>query len=213
MWDDDYEEVDLFDDDPHNIPSRVDPDGLTGTDPDRIVRVIVSDDAEVLAVRLTEEWERSVDPRSLSTAVLAALNNAVALAAAVERPQEQTPQPSGDTSELSTEDTIRLVDAVFADLDAFLREVAEVTDRPVHAESRGGHVRGSAQAGQVLELTVDPAWAANRRPTEVESELFEVLRELRGRSLPRRTKPDSKAIAELSALVSDQRTFFKRVGL
>ena len=212
MWDDE-EEVDLFDDDPRDEPSRVDPDGLTGTDPDRVVRVIVSDDADVLAVRLTDGWERTVDPRSLHTAVLAATDHALALAAAVERPSAPRPQPSGETGELSTEDTIRLVDAVFADLDAFVREAAAAIDHPVEAESRGGHVRGRAQTGRVLDLAIDADWAANRRAAEVEGEIFEVLRDLRKRSVPARTKPESRAISELAALASDPQTLFKRVGL
>ena len=38
---------------------------LVGLDPDGVVEVVVSPAAEVIAVRLSPEWRRSVDPRGL----------------------------------------------------------------------------------------------------------------------------------------------------
>ncbi|GLZ33965.1 hypothetical protein Lesp02_61530 [Lentzea sp. NBRC 105346] len=197
----DYEEeVDLFDDEPVDRPAEPDPDGLTGTDPAKAVRVIVGEQGEVLAVRLDEQWERRIDPRELGTAVLTAAGNATALAAEhalagapPEPVHPQAPQPG----ELTPQDVIRLVDAVFADLEAFTDQLGQSVDHPVTAQSRGGHVHGEAQAGQILRLTVDSGWAASRRHTEVSAELEEVLRELRRRSAPASPRPQSPAIDEL----------------
>lgn len=71
-----------------------------------------------------------------------------------------------------------------ADLEQFTRQLAEIADRRVSAASAGQHVSGTAQRGQVLEVSVDPGWAARSRTSEIESELAEVLRELRRRSTP-----------------------------
>jgi hypothetical protein len=55
-------------------------------------------------------------------------------------------------------------------------QLAAVVDRPARIESAGGHVAGSSLRGQVLEVSIDPAWAGMAQGSEIESELVEVLR-------------------------------------
>jgi DNA-binding protein YbaB len=196
-------------------------DGLRGRDSDGVVTVTVDDSADVLSVALAAQWKQAVDPRSLGSAVTSAVNAATmqALAKQVERPVVEEPPsspiPQHDGSRITLAEATRLMDAVTADLDRFKRQVAEVVDRSVTAESRGGHVRGTAQRGQVLDIAVDPAWAHTARTSELEQELLEVLRALRARSAPSDLAqgPQSPAIAELIALVSDPNTLLRRVGL
>ncbi|TWP45792.1 hypothetical protein FKR81_38115 [Lentzea tibetensis] len=210
----DYDEVDVYEDEPEDRPSQPDPDGLTGTDPARVVRVIVNDGADVLAVRLADGWEHVVDPRALGAAVLAAMNDAVVQVLAVDRPAPQPVRRAPSSAEpITAADTLRLVDAVFADLDAYTRRLTETVDHPVQVRSRGGHVHGTAQAGQVLELIPAPDWAAVARGTELEAELAEVLRELRQRSTPHEAVPDSPAIAEVLSALADPQALLRRVGL
>jgi hypothetical protein len=142
-----------------------------------------------------------------------------ALAKRVERPVAEEPPTSSvapqDGSRITLAEATRLMDAVTADLERFKQQVAEVVDRSVTAESRGGHVRGTAQRGQVLDIAIDPAWAHTARTSELEQELLEVLRALRARSAPADLArgPQSPAIAELTALVRDPNTLLRRVGL
>ena len=102
-----------------------------------------------------------------------------------------------------------------ADLEQFTRQAAGVIDRPVSAESAGRHVSGTAQRGQVLQVSVDPGWASRSRASEIEGELVDVLGELRLRSTPGDLAqgPHSAAIAELTTLASDPATLLSRIGL
>ncbi|GAA0634216.1 hypothetical protein GCM10010174_64640 [Kutzneria viridogrisea] len=191
---------------------------LTGADPAGVVTVTVSPTAEVRSVRLTPGWRGTVDPRSLHSAVLAAANTASirALAAQAEQeppPPQHTPAPPPPLT--SPEDLARLIDAAAADLDGFTRQLSAVVDHPVPAHSGGGHVRGSAQRGRVLSLELDADWAAVARDSEIESELVEVLRLLRGLSVPGESAqtPTSPAITELTALVSDPQRLLRGLGL
>ncbi|WP_447006537.1 hypothetical protein ACRAKI_08700 [Saccharothrix isguenensis] len=196
-------------------------DVLRGWDADRVVAVTVDDSADVLSVTLAAQWKQSVDPRSLGSAVTTAMNAATmqALVKQVERPAvEEPPTPTVSQragSRITLDEATLLMGAVKADLDRFMRQVAEVADRPVTAESRGGHVRGTAQRGQVLDVAVDPAWAHTARNSELEQEVLEVLWALRARSAPADLAqgPRSPAIAELTALVSDPNALLRRVGL
>ncbi|MEV4027325.1 hypothetical protein AB0K14_31300 [Actinosynnema sp. NPDC050801] len=181
----------------------------------------VDDSADVLSVALAAHWKQVVDPRALGSTVTSAMNAATmqALAEHVERPVAEEPPassiPPQDGSRITPAEATRLMDAVTADLERFKQQVAEVIDRSVTAESRGGHVRGTAQRGQVLDIAIDPAWAHTARNSELEQELLEVLRALRARSAPTDLAqgPQSPAIAELVALVSDPNTLLRRVGL
>ncbi|MEV1115095.1 YbaB/EbfC family nucleoid-associated protein [Actinosynnema sp. NPDC049800] len=196
-------------------------DVLRGSDSGGVVTVTVDDSADVLSVTLASQWKQAVDPRALGSVVTSAMNAATmqALAKQVERPVTEEPPappiPPQDSSRITLAEVTRLMDAVTADLERFKRQVAEVVDRPVTAESRGGHVRGAAQRGQVVDIAVDPAWAHTARNSELEQELVEVLRALRARSAPADLTrgPQSPAIAELTALVSDPNTLLRRVGL
>ncbi|MFJ6676412.1 hypothetical protein ACIQMJ_35370 [Actinosynnema sp. NPDC091369] len=196
-------------------------DVLRGSDSGGVVTVTVDDSADVLSVALAAQWKQAVDPRALGSAVTSAMNAATmqALAKQVERPvtgaPPASPVPPQDGSRITLAEATRLMDAVTADLERFKRQVAEVVERPVTAESRGGHVRGTAHGGQVLDIAVDPAWAHTARISELEQELLEVLRALRVRSAPADLAqgPQSPAIAELTALVSDPNTLLRRVGL
>ncbi|MEU5847705.1 hypothetical protein [Saccharopolyspora shandongensis] len=188
------------------------------------VTVHVTDAGAVTSVVLAADWRRSVDPRELGAAVLSAFTTATirVLENQVER-AEQAPsvsaagEPAGvpDTSPLGKDDVMRLVDAVSADLKGFTEQLSARVDRTVSVESSGGHVRGSARRGQVLEVWIDSGWAASSRNSEIELELTEVLTQLSEQSSPGELAqgPRSRAIDELHALASDPQLLLRRVGL
>lgn len=196
---------------------------LVGQDPDGVIAVVVSPDAEVVGVRLSPEWRSSVDPRGLHSNVLVAANTATmrALAFNVERidstaavaPAE--PSADLDQSPLTTKDVQRLLAAVSAELDQFAERMSAVVDHPVQAQSGGGHVQGSARRGQVLSLDVDAGWAGQAPHTEIENELLEVLRGLRDSSAPRQLAdgPSGSAISELMDMAADPQRLLRRLGL
>lgn len=193
---------------------------LIGRDADGAVTVTVTPTAEVLAVKLAAGWRRSVDPRGLHFAVRSAANTATmqALARQVEQPQPVVPVQQvarQDETPITKEDALLLMAEVSADLARFTSAMGEVTNHPVVAESAGGHVRGSAKGGQVIELTIDPGWASGARESELESEVLEVLKALQSRGAPRElvNGPQSPAIAELTTLLTDPTTLLRRVGL
>jgi DNA-binding protein YbaB len=208
-------------------PAEEPVDTVVGEDADRVVTVTVTRSADVVSVKLAANWQRLVDPRGLHFSVLAAVNNATmqALAAQVEETErnpavpetagtEQHPAASDD-SRLTKEDVARLMDAVSTELDQFSRQLAAVVDRPARVESAGGHVTGSSLRGQVLEVSIDPAWAGMARSSEIESELVEVLRALHSAGAPGELAngPQGSAIAELNALASDPQRLLRRIGL
>lgn len=183
---------------------------VAGQDPDEILSVHVTLEGDVASVSLITGWRQSVDPRGLGRSVLAAANAATANAMVAQIGRIEVPPPApvaqdADRTPLTRQDVGRLLDAVTADLDHFTRQVAEVADRRVSAESGGRHVSGAAHRGQVLEVTVDPTWAARSRTSEIELEVLDVLRQLRRGSTPGELAqgPQSSAIAELNALAAD----------
>lgn len=191
----------------------------SGQDADRVVTVHVTPTGEVASVHLAADWKRAVDPRGLGSSVLAAANAATAAAMVAQQPrigEQPPPAPAAahvDRTPLTRLDVNRLLAAVTADLEQFTRQAAEVANRRVSAESAGRHVSGTAQRGHVLEVSVDPGWAARSRTSEIESEVLDVLRQLRRRSTPGELAqgPQSSAIAELHALASDPITLMDRL--
>jgi DNA-binding protein YbaB len=217
-----FEEGDEGDRPPRPSPEeqQAQQDLLTGHDPDGVVTVAVNDLAEVQSVTIAARWRQSVDPRALGSAVAQAANAATvqALAKQAERPAEPPPRqppPPPSTERITPEQALRLMDAVGADLDRYAQRTAEVVDRPTTAESRGGHVRGTTHRGQVLGIEADPAWTHTARVTEMQQEFIEVLRNLHARTVPADIAhgPQSPAIIELTALLSDPNALLRRVGL
>lgn len=196
---------------------------LVGQDPHGVVTVVVSPEADVLGVRLSQEWRSVVAPHELHGGVLSAANTATmrALAYNVERmdstpaAEPVEPQAVADQPELTTQDVQRLLDAVSVELDHFTERFSVVADNPVQVRSAGGHVQGSAQRGQVLSLDIDSGWAGQVRHSEIETELFEVLRGLHDASTPRELAagPSSGSISELMELIADPRRLLRRLGM
>ncbi|WP_243769729.1 hypothetical protein [Amycolatopsis acidicola] len=186
-----------------------------------VVEVMVTREARVAAVRLSPSWRQSVDPRALHTSVLSAANAATmrALAQSVEQTASAlpvaAPQPTVDESPLTNQDVQRLLDSVSAELDQFTERLSAVVDQPVQVRSSGGHVQGSARAGQVLTLDIDSTWAAQARVSEVETELVEVLRGLHDSSTPGglAAGPTGSAISELMTLAGDPQRLMRRLGM
>lgn len=208
-------------------PGQTDPaaqpeETLVGQDAHRVIEVVVSQGADVVAVRLAPSWRQMVDPRALHTSVLSAANAATmaALARSVEQvdlmPGPAPPEePAADESALTGQDVGRLLDAVDAELRQFIRQLSAVVDQPAEVSSSGGHVHGSAQRGQVLALELDSTWASRARHTEIEAELVEVLRGLHYASTPRELAvgPSGTAISELMGLAADPRRLMRRLGM
>lgn len=195
---------------------------LVGQDADQVVEVVVSPEAEVVAVRLSPRWRQAVDPRALHSSVLSAANAATmrALARGVEQvdltaPAAPPDSASADESALTNQDVQRLLDAVHAELNQFTARLSTIVDQPVQVRSSGRHVQGSAQRGQVLTLDIDSAWAGQVRHTEIETELVDVLRGLHDASTPRELAagPSGSAISELMELAADPRRLMRRLGM
>jgi hypothetical protein len=120
----------------------------------------------VRAVQLAAQWRDVLDQRALDAAVLSAANNATmqALSRSVEAQGDLTaaePVPvrgEVDGTPFTSEDAMRLFDAVNAELAAFSSGLDQTVNAPVQAESRGGHVRGTAQFGRVVRFEIDDRW-------------------------------------------------------
>ncbi|RSM68021.1 hypothetical protein DL991_42545 [Amycolatopsis sp. WAC 01375] len=69
--------------------------------------------------------------------------------------------------------------------------------------------------GQIVDVEMDQAWVAQVRTGEIESELLDVLRRLRGASAPAGLAdgPQGPAIAEIMGLLFDPHRMARRVGL
>lgn len=202
-------------------------DFLRGTDPDGIVTVAVTENAEVRSVMLTPDWKSAVDPRGLHSHVVAAMNAATmqALARQVERaglsdsssPGTGAPPATSDrlTEEtpITKEDAMRLVDAATADLERFMSRASTIADAVISIESAGGHVMVSGRQRQVREVTIDADWAGRVRPTEIEAELLDVLRRFGAESdLGELAQgPRSPAITELQNLAADPHALVRRI--
>ncbi|MFD4643235.1 hypothetical protein ACFWN2_38420 [Lentzea sp. NPDC058436] len=201
-------------------PRQDDADACVGVDASGAVSVLVEFDGRVRAVRLADRWRDSIDQRALDGAVLDAANNATmrALSRSVESQGDLTaaePAPGSaavDETPLTRADAERLFAAVNAELAVFTAGLDQAVNAPVRAESRGGHVRGIAQSGQVVRFEIDDRWAHAAPNPEIEGELAEVLRALRDRGTPA-TQPTGSAIAELQALASDPAKLLRKVGL
>ena len=219
------QEYQSWDDEPSPDPageSTEERPALIGTDPDGVVEVLVTPAAEIVAVRLSREWRRFLDPRALDQAVLAAANTAVmrALAKSAEDIEFDTPPtggfaPPAETSALTSADVQRLLDNVSTELAQFSRQLSAVVDQPVQAESSGAHVRGSAERGHFTTLTIDPSWAGRVPHTEIAGELTEVLRKLHSASTPGELAggPQGPAITELVNLARDPELLMRRLGM
>jgi len=195
-------------------------DGCVGTDASGAVSVVAELDGRVRAVRLTARWRDSLEQRALGAAVLSAANNATmqALSRSVQAQGDLTavePVPaSGEVDEtpLTRDAAMRLFAAVNAELAAFTGSLDQAVNAAVQSESRGGHVRGTAQSGQVVRLDIDDRWLHAAPGPEIEGELIEVLRALHDRGTPA-PQPIGPAIAELQALASDPARLLRKVGL
>ena len=124
---------------PSPDPVKEPAETLVGQDPDGVVAVVVSPEAEVAEMRLSPEWRRSVDPWDLHSHVLSAANTATlrALAYNVERIESTPASEPGESrgaaeeSALTSLDVQRLLDAVSAELGNFTERLSEIVDRPV----------------------------------------------------------------------------------
>lgn len=195
-------------------------DGCTGTDASGAVTVVVEPGGRVREVRLAERWRDALDQRALDSAVLTAANNATmqALARGVEEQGDLTavtpPAPSAevDESPFTRADAERLFAAVDAELAAFGTGLDQAVNAPVRAESRGGHVSGLAQSGQVVRVDLDDRWLHAAPNAEVEGEITEVLRALHDAGVPA-SRPAGAALSQLQALASDPARLLRKVGL
>lgn len=203
-------------------------ESLTGHDPAGVVTIAVTDAADVISVRLANDWKDTVDPRTLHSHVLDAMNAATmqALAKRAEQVDLDGGQDAGTSSPLATsqppqeerpitkEDAMRLIDAVSADLDQFMRRASMITNQVITAESSGAHVSVSGKQRQVVNLTIDPAWASRVRNSEIESELTDALTSFTAKSSlgDLAQGPRSSAIDELMSLVADPRSMVRRIN-
>lgn len=203
-------------------------DDIKGTDPDGVVTIAVTDAADVVSVKLKAGWRSLVSPRALHNSVLIAMNAATMLAVAKqaeridmtggEPPGTGAPPPTSeahpDERPITKEDAMRLLDAVTADLDQYMRQVSAVADKVVATESGGGHVRVGGQHRQVTEVTIDANWASGAPDGEIESELRDVLIRFTADSSvgDLAQGPQSSAISELMNLVANPQQMVRRIN-
>lgn len=218
------EEADLAQDRGAYVSPPQPVDALVGKDAAGAVSVYVDRESTPVSVTLIENWRREIDPRSLHAHVLEAANAATlqALAAKVDEvdPSQtgeaaQTQSDPTDNSRITPADAMRLLDEVSADLARFTEQLSSVADTVTRTESAGGRVSGSGQGGQVIQVSLDPSWAASSRRSEIESEILSFLSKLSELSSPGDLArgPQSRSITELITLASDPQRLMRRVGL
>nr|WP_246457308.1 YbaB/EbfC family nucleoid-associated protein [Saccharopolyspora gloriosae] len=197
---------------------------LRGRDPAGVVTVHVTDTGEFRSVELASGWKGTTDPRSLSTHVVAAANDATMRAATAQAELVQSAPPeapakpvegiAASDEPITAADAMQLINAVSADLEAFNQRMTDAVGAMVSGQSSGGHVRGTSKQGQILDLVIDATWCSAARNSEIERELADVLRVLRSKTSPGDVAngPQSPAISQLFALASDPQRFLRRLG-
>lgn len=219
-----FEEDDGYEDAPGR-PAGADVDQVEGADEEHVVTVVADLAGQAQAVRLAPTWAEH-DPTSLPQRVITAANAATtaALARQLETPAEPQPQPeppavdgagpAGDPF-AAINDVLRLMDEVSADLDSFQRRLAAATTGVTSADSSGRHVTVGIRDGQVIDVSIDPRWAAAVRTSEVESELLDALQRAQRMASPGELAdgPRSAAITELNNLVRNPQAMLRQLGL
>lgn len=209
--------------------STEDTDILSGQDARGVVTITVTETAAITSVRLAPDWRDNIEPRELGALVVEAANNATARAVAAQAQQvdiraeveagtdgrPRTSQPPEEERPITREDAKRLLDAVTADLTQFRQRMSEVVDQTVRVDSAGEHVTVSGRRGQVQDVSLDVSWLFTARESEIESEVREALTRFADRSTPGELAegPQSSAINELMALVSDPRAMVRRIAM
>lgn len=209
--------------------STEDTDILSGQDARGVVTITVTETAAITSVRLAPDWRDNIEPRELGALVVEAANNATARAVAAQAQQvdiraeveagtdgrPRTSQPPEEERPITREDAKRLLDAVTADLTQFRQRMSEVVDQTVRVDSAGEHVTVSGRRGQVQDVSLDVSWLFTARESEIESEVREALTRFADRSTPGDLAegPQSSAINELMALVSDPRAMVRRIAM
>ncbi|RZS44361.1 hypothetical protein EV193_101236 [Herbihabitans rhizosphaerae] len=186
-------------------------DAVAGAADDNIVTVHRTSTGEVVSVDIVNDWRDRIDPRVLGSHVVSAVNTAAmnVLAQQIEQIDPDNPMPPDtptptDETPLTSNDVLRLVDAVTADLDQFVEQAqqnAAIASQPVSATSAGGHVTGSAQNGQVTNVTLDSRWIFNARTPEIEKEILDALRQLYQKTTPANPVPQPDSFTEIMTLL------------
>lgn len=217
-----------FEDDDDGVPPEPGPDAtdgpITGTDPAGAVLITVNESADVLSVRLADDWKSAVEPRALQSSVLTAMNAATALALGrqVERAEESpgtdvppgTSQPPQDDRPITKQDALRLLDEVTSDLERFMQQLSAISDQVVSTQSAGRHVRVSGKQRQVTEVDLDPSWVTAVPDGEIESELRDALVSFSQKSSVGELAqgPQSLAISELQSLIANPHETVRRIN-
>lgn len=183
-----------------------------GEDADGIVTVTVDDAANVVSVKVVDVWEDAAARRALGAKVVEAVRAATARALAKQAGQPASApavRPSVDESPLTSANVLRLLHEVSTDLDEFRQRISTAAE-PVTVTSGGGHVTVSGRRRQVSDVSIDQDWLYRALVPEVESELREALTAFGTRSAGELV-PESGAISELRALVSDPEAMVRRI--
>lgn len=226
-----FEEDDEVEDTRRAAPAEESTDDtgpLSGQDARGVVTITVADTAAITSVRLASDWRDRTEPRELGALVVEAANNATASAIAAQAQRvdiraeaagtagpPRTSQPPEEERPITREDARRLLDAVTADLTQFRRRMSEVVDQTVRVDSAGEHVTVSGRRGQVMDVSLDVTWLYTARESEIESEVREALTRFADKSTPGELAegPQSSAINELMALVSDPQAMVRRIAM
>jgi DNA-binding protein YbaB len=221
------------DDESEHRPERADASAernaetIEGSDPDRVVTVVVNPAGEVTTVRIAPRWRDVVEPRALSDRVMTAANAAsmAAFARSVAEPTGQddpstgadpAPAPMLASNPMAAMDgLLKLMDVVSAELSEFEQRLSTITTGVISATSAGGHVQIGSQGSQVVSVAIDPHWVAAARFTEIETEALDALRQVQRRSAPGDLVqgPQSAAISELNRLVGNPQDLLRQLGL
>lgn len=202
---------------------------FTGTDAEDVVTVVVDASGTVQRVRLAPQWRNEVDPTALQRNVLAAVNAATLAAlsgtlddlqnpsppdvAVPEAPVERLPAPCDPLLEVRK--MIELMDTVNVDLGGFEQRLGAIPTDGASVESSGRHVVVTGRNGRIVDVSVDPRWAAAARSSEIETELTGVFQAMQDQTSPGElvSGPHSAAISELNRLVAQPDLLLRRLGL
>ena len=205
---------------------------FTGHDETELVTVSVNADGQVTDVELAQDWDRTIDPRTLGATVVEAVNAATVnrvtawadrVAEAGDEPEEpappRTPAPvTINPSTAAIEDLLYLLHRVGQETNPAergrRREPEPVRPAPVKGKSDGGHVVVVLNGKTVAEVRVETntMWIGGANHLEVGSELrsaFEAAYRRAADEAPAR-RSDS-AVDELRALTADPQEFVARL--
>ncbi|MET0133128.1 MAG: hypothetical protein ABW215_05995 [Kibdelosporangium sp.] len=197
-------------------------------EPAAAIAVVVDSRGAVSDVIVPARWHETVSARDLGLVLQETANKAIAKRVAeqvdefdMDQPvrfghRADAPSAHGDPDSAVAENLVREALDLFAnfnaDLAAYTAQVKQSTPATSRGQGGNGRITVTLSAGQVSAVTVDAAWAASARHTEVRAEALSAFRAAdQVSSSPEVAFPAS--IARLHELASDPVALSRQLGL